>query len=181
MHWLALALSLFSAIFLVLGTLFFYLYFKLTRVTTIKELVRFIIAQLTFVVTLYVLPLWKIIIIQFVDIEPDMITSPPFEVFLSYELTLIAITYLWIQAEAKKTTQFIENQSDIKDLKAFSDKGEKTSKNVPLYKMRKPDKFSQESHLFYDRIKRIFLLRRGCTLSADQDNEILYGEIEDFG
>ncbi len=179
MHWLALFLV--SAIVLVLGTFFSYVYFKLKRVTTIKGVVIFIIAQLTFVVTLYVLPLWKIILIQFVDIDPDLITSPPFEVFLSYELTLIAITYLWIQAEAKKTTQLIENKTDIKDLKAFSDKGEKTSQNVPPYKMRKPDEFSQESHLFYERIKRIFLLHRGCALSADHEKEILYGEIDDLG
>ncbi|MEK8021401.1 MAG: pentapeptide repeat-containing protein [Candidatus Parabeggiatoa sp.] len=150
--------------------------------TTIYDVLIFVISKLTLVALIfYFTPLWKIIVIQFADIEPALITSPPWWAFLLYVFTLIAITYLLIQADAKKTTQFIESQTDIKDLKAFSDKGEKTSKNVPPYKMRKPDEFSQESDLFYERIKRIFLYRRGCDLSADHDNEILYGEIDDFG
>jgi hypothetical protein len=179
MYWLA--LSVFSFVVLVLGTIFSYVYFKLKKVTTIYDILIFIISKFTLVTLIfYFTPLWKIIVIQFVNIEPALITSPPWWAFIFYAFTLIAISYLVIQAEAKKTTQLIDSQTDIENLKEFSDKGEETSKNVPPYKMRKPDEFSPESNLFYERIKRIFLLRRGYRLSADPENEILYGDIEDF-
>jgi len=57
----------------------------------------------------------------------------------------------------------------------------KESEATANYKMRKPQEFSQESQLFYERVKRIFQLYRNCDLTVDADNEILYGEINEFG
>ncbi|WP_069470321.1 hypothetical protein [Candidatus Marithrix sp. Canyon 246] len=62
--------------------------------------------------------------------------------------------------QAKKATEFIDIQDNSEKSTEVSDKDEEALTNLPHYKMTKPEEFSPESQIFYERIKRIFELRR---------------------
>jgi uncharacterized protein YjbI with pentapeptide repeats len=188
------AVFIFSLFILAFGTIISYVYFKLGEVTTLHGFFVFVISKLTLVtLAFYFIPLWRIFVIifinviPFVNMEPTLITSPPpWWVYLSYVVALIVFSYFRVRAEAKQATQLIDSQTDLGHSKTSSDQDEQTSSDTSSYKMKKPEEFSPESHLFYERIKRIFRLYRGCDLLVDSEHdiskhEILYGEVEDLG
>ncbi|MDM8558952.1 pentapeptide repeat-containing protein [Candidatus Parabeggiatoa sp. HSG14] len=156
-----------------------YFYFKFVK-TKPTNFFFFIALQLTVTTSLfYVIPVKKVLFVKLLDIGlPD---SPPILVYLIFVFALIAITYLYVKYEAQKASKVIDRQIDIAGLRDSSAQDIKDSKATSDYKMRKPQEFEQESELFYERIKRIFQLYRGCDLAVEADNEILYGEINELG
>jgi hypothetical protein len=169
-------LILFALIFLIPIT---YFYFKFVK-TEPKNFFWFVVLQLAITTSLfYVVPVRKVLFVEIFGIGlPD---SPDILVYLIFVFGLIAITYLFVKLEARKATKIIETQIDIDGLRDSSAQEAKESEATANYKMRKPQEFSQESQLFYERVKRIFQLYRNCELAVDADNEILYGEINELG
>lgn len=169
-------LILFALIILILISI---VYFKFVK-TEPKNFFWFVVLQLGITTSLfYVVPVRKVLFVEIFGI--DLPASPDILVYLIFVFGLIAITYLFVKLEAQKATKIIETQIDIAGLRDSSAQEAKESEATANYKMRKPQEFSQESQLFYERVKRIFQLYRNCDLAVDAENDILYGEINELG